>query len=200
MRRELSSHFVLVVPLPLWIPSAVLSLFSPHSSLFLSLWIPSAVPSLFPRTHPLSEVPCHWLLVRVVLVFCSGGSSPSVDSECGPISPFPFHSSLSLSVWIPSAVPSLFPRTHPLSEVPCHWLLVRVVLVFCSGGSSPSVDSECGPISLLPSLVPLPFCLDSECGPISLSPHSSLSLSVWIPSAVLSLFSPHSSPYYHCSD
>jgi hypothetical protein len=34
------------------------------------------------------------------------------DSECGPISLSP-HSSLSLSVWIPSAVPSLFPRTHP---------------------------------------------------------------------------------------
>jgi hypothetical protein len=34
-------------------------------------------------------------------------------------------------------------------------------------------DSECGPISLLPALVPLPFSLDSECGPISPSPHSS---------------------------
>jgi hypothetical protein len=76
-----------------------------------------------------------------------------------------------------------------------------VPLPFC-------LDSECGPISLLPAphsslslslwipsasllpaLVPLPFSLDSECGPISLSPQSSLSLSVWIPSAVLSLFS-----------
>jgi hypothetical protein len=132
-----------VVPLPLWIPSAVLSLFSPHSSLSLSLWIPSAVPSLFPRTRP-----------------------------------SPFLSGFRVRSHVSS------PGTHPLSEVPCHWLLVRVVLVFCSGGSSPSLDSECGPISLLPALVPLPFSLGSECGPNSLSPHSSLSLSVWIPSAV----------------